>query len=48
MQLHFILLLLASALLLLDELRAFEEVILHPVLRAVQNERIDHHYEEQF
>ena len=44
--LNFILLLLVIALLLLDKLRTLQELVLHPVLAAVEDERIDHHYEE--
>ena len=44
--LHFILLLFVITLLLLDELRTLQEVVLHPVLAGVEDERIDHHYEE--
>lgn len=38
---------LAVTLLLLDELGSFQEVVLNPVLCAVEDERIDHHHEEE-
>ena len=44
---HLLLVVLAVTLLLLDELGSFQEVVLDPVLGAIQNKRIDHHHKEQ-
>lgn len=46
--LHLSLVIAAIPLLLLDELGALQEVVLHPVLRAVEDKRIDHHHKEKF
>ena len=38
----------AVSFLFLDKLRSLQEMVLHPVLSAVQDEWVDHHNEEEF